>query len=110
MKDSVLCLTWQDNNTVQLMTTVHSSSDMKASDLIFKTKCHGIPAESTATRVETPLFYELPSVYTHSQPYIEQGLPFPTAVQQYNKHIGGSDSNAQERAYYSSETHSFHYW
>ena len=66
---------------------------MKVSDLIFKTKCHEIPAESTATRVENSLFYELPSIYTHSQLYIEQKLPFPTAVQQYNKYIRGSDSN-----------------
>lgn len=91
------------------MTTVHCPSDFEAYDLVSKTKRHGIPAESAITRVKTPS-YILPSVYVHSQPHIEQGIPFPTAIQQYNQHMGESDSNAQVRAYYSPETWSFRYW
>ena len=110
VEDSVLCLAWQDNNTVQLMTTVHTPKDMEASDLLPKSKRHGIPVNSSHIRAKNLSFYTLPSVFSHSQPCIEQGLPFPTAVRQYNKNMGGSDGNAQVRAYYSSETRSFCYW
>ena len=97
--EDVLCLAWQDNNTVQLMTTVHTPSEMEAYDIVSKTKRHGIPAKTSIERARNLSFYTLPSVYANSQPYIERGLPFPTAVQLYNKHIGGSDGNAQARAY-----------
>ena len=49
---------------------------------------HGIPAESSTERARNPLFYSLPSVYAHSQPYSERGLSFPTSVRLYNKHMG----------------------
>ena len=89
----VLCLTWQDNNTVQLMSTVHSFSDFKVCDLVSKIRYHGISAESVIIRVKTSSFYGLLSVYAHSQSYIKHGLLFSTAVWQYNWHIRGSDSN-----------------
>ncbi|SLM34182.1 PiggyBac transposable element-derived protein [Lasallia pustulata] len=108
--EEVLCLAWQDNNTVQLMTTVHTPADMEAYDILSKNKRHGIPAEASTTRARNLLFYTLPSVYAHTQPHIEQGLPFPAAVRQYNKHMGGSDGNAQGRAYYSPGTRNVRYW
>ena len=108
--EDVLCLAWQDNNTVQLMTTVHTPSEMEAYDIVSKTKRHGIPAKTSIERARNLSFYTLPSVYANSQPYIERGLPFPTAVQLYNKHMGGSDGNAQARAYYGPETRCFHNW
>ncbi|SLM35791.1 PiggyBac transposable element-derived protein [Lasallia pustulata] len=106
----VLCLAWQDNNTVQLMTTVHTPGNMEAYDMLSTKKRHGIPAEASTIKVKNLPFYTLPSVYAHTQPYIERGLPFPTAIRHYNKHMGGSDGNAQGRAYYSPETRSFRYW
>ena len=108
--EEVLCLAWQDNNTVQLMTTIHTPNDLKAYNILFKNKQHEIPIDTRTIRVKNLSYYTLSSVYAHSQLHIEWGLPFPTAVQLYNKHIGGSDSNAQSRAYYSPDTHSFHYW
>ena len=69
--NDVLCLAWQDNNTVQLMTTIHTPNKMKDYDIVSKTKRHGIPAKSSTERARNSLFYSLPSVYTHSQPYIE---------------------------------------
>ena len=106
----VLCLAWQDNNTVQLMTTIHTPDDLEAYDMLFKKKRHGISADAQTIRVKNLSYYTLPSVYAHSQPHIERGLAFPIAVRQYNKHMGGSDGNAQGRAYYSPGTRSFRYW
>ena len=108
--EEVLCLAWQDNNTVQLMTTVHTPSNMEAYDILSKNKRHGIPAEVSTIRIKNLSFHTLPSVYAHTQPCVERGLSFPTAVRQYNKHMGGSDSNAQGRAYYSPGTRNVRYW
>ena len=108
--EEVLYLAWQDNNTVQLMTTIHTPNDLEDYNILFKHKQHGISADASIIRAKNLLYYILPSVYAHSQPYIERGLPFPTAVQLYNKYIGGSNGNTQGRAYCSPDTRSFHYW
>ena len=42
----VLCLVWQNNNTVQLMITVHIPDDLKTYDMLFKKKQHGISADA----------------------------------------------------------------
>ena len=58
----VLCLAWQDNNTVQLMTTIHHPSEMRDYDIVSKTKRHGIQVESSTERARkgvlrnTPLY------------------------------------------------------
>ena len=42
-------------------------------------------------------------------PKIQQP-PMPSLIRDYNLHMGGSDRNAQQRAYYSSQRPSDRYW
>ena len=42
VNDSVFCLAWQDNNTVQLMSTVHGPEDMKKMEYRDPKTRHGI--------------------------------------------------------------------
>ena len=90
------------------MTTIHSPNEVEISDILPANQRHGIPTDVVTNRVNK--LFNLPSVFAHSQPVIELGLPFPMPIRQYNRHMGGSDSNAQTRAYYSPETHFFRYW
>ena len=56
--EEVLYLAWQDNNTVQLMTTIHTLNDLKAYNILFKDKQHEIS-------IDTRIIYEH-SVYRNS--------------------------------------------
>ena len=89
----ILCLAWQDNNTVLLMTTAHSVGEAKEQYPRDPKKRHKIP--DTA--------YE----WVNGQ----QQLMFPKPVIDYNKHMGGSDGNAQQRACASPAPHrDVRYW
>ena len=78
------------------MITIHISDDLKAYDMLFKKKQHEISADAQTIKVKNLSYYTLPSVHAYSQSHIEQGLAFPIAVRQYNKHMGRSDDNTQE--------------
>lgn len=85
VQDEVLCLSWQDNNTVLFMTTAHSEEEARSWLPKDIKKRHGIPSNSG--RVMDG----------------KQALPFPKTVCDYNTNMGGSDGNAQQRAYYTAE-------
>lgn len=88
----VLCLVWQDLGTTQMMTTVHSVEDIEISEFILSQKRRSIPLDSV---IETPESNKV--------------LPIPLPIREYNKHMGGSDANAQCRSYYSANTRCFRY-
>lgn len=50
--DEVLCVVWQDLNTVQLMTTCHTLKEVNEHQLINGLKRNGIPLQS---RISAPL-------------------------------------------------------
>lgn len=60
--DNVLCMTWVDMNTVQLMTTAYNASDISTPYFLPPRRRHGIPENSIQT---IPLPY-LPSVVAHT--------------------------------------------
>ena len=78
----ILCMAWVDLNTVQCMTTVHTEEEMQRP--VFKNAKRRRGVSGTAIS------------------HIDgaEKLPFPTPIVDYNKHMGGSDGNAQQRAYY----------
>ena len=86
--NEVFCLTWVDNNTVQLMTTAYSISDIDNTHYLHPNKRHQIRANSVK-KVPRPY---LPSTTAHST-LIDQsdrmGLPLPSPIRQYNLHMGG---------------------
>ena len=73
----ILCLAWQDNNTVLLMTTAYSVKQAREAYPKDPKKRHQIPDSS----------FE----WVNGQ----QRLMFPEPVVDYNKHMGGSNGNAQ---------------
>ena len=89
----ILCMAWVDLNTLQLLTTVHTIEDLKTSFYKNSRRHHGIPAKSR--------------VFVDDE---EEKLPFPMPIVEYNQHMGGSDGNAQQRAYYSSQRSDRRYW
>ena len=89
----MLCLVWQDLGTTQIMTIVHSVQDIEKSEYISHQKRRGIPTNSTVTTLDG-----------------SEVLPIPLPIREYNKHMGGSDANAQCRSYYSADTRSVRYW
>lgn len=80
-------------NTVQYITTMHSIEEMKKVELKSVERRHGIP-KSSYQRDENG----------------DLKLPFPMVVTEYNTHMGGSDGNAQQRSYYSSQRMERRYW
>ncbi len=96
VEDKVLCISWQDNNTVLFMSTAHTVEQAEWS--VFKDlNCRkGIPDESGVWIDEKET---------------EKGLLFPVPINDYNTHMGGSDGNAQQRAMYTAEHHhDVRYW
>ena len=91
VRDEILCMSWQDHNTVLFMTTAHTIEDAQ-SDVLKDIDCRkGIPLSS--------------SVWVDTEEKAKKGLPFPTPINDYNSHMGGSDGNAQQRATYTAEHH-----
>ena len=88
----ILCMAWQDNNTVLLMTTAHSLEEAKEQSPKDPKKRHCIPDKSFEWADE------------------EKHLMFPRPVIDYNKHMGGSDGNAQQRACGSPLHRDLRYW
>lgn len=89
----ILCLAWQDNSTVLLMTTVHDVQEAQQQYPRDPKKRHQIPNDS----------YEWING--------EKKLMFPEPIIDYNKHMGGSDGNAQQRATGSPAKHrDVRYW
>jgi hypothetical protein len=92
--DQILCMAWQDNQTVLLMTTAHTIDEAKSNYPKDPKKRHNIP--NTA-----PVWVE-----GQERPR----LLFPLPVTDYNKHMGGSDGNAQQRACASPTHRDVRYW
>ena len=94
VKDEVVCMAWQDNNTVLLMTTAHSIADATKEFPRNARSRHQILKNSFKTGQNDTEF-----------------LPFPGAILDYNANMGGCDGNAQQRANYSpAERKSYRYW
>ena len=89
----ILCIAWVDLNTVQFMTTVHTIEDLKTSFYKNSRRRHRIPANSRVIVDDE-----------------EEKLLFPMPIVEYNQHMGGSDGNAQQRAYYSPQRSNRRYW
>jgi hypothetical protein len=88
VNNHVLCMAWQDNNTVLLMTTAHWSEE----------------AQKIVPR--DPRFrHHIPEDFVQLDSENNQILPFSRAVVDYNLHMGGVDGNAQQREHYSSAKH-----
>ena len=107
--DDVLCMVWVDLNTVQLMTTAYSLSDVETSDFLSPKKRHGIPKNSI--KQITPPY--LPSIAAHTVTFgsdVSEGLPIPYPIREYNKYMGGSDGNAQQREVYTLDRRFSRYW
>ena len=77
-KDQVLCAAFQDNFTVQYFITIHTPQDFDEKFYKDSVKRKGISSKNIHL----------------------EGLPFPKSIRQYNKHMGGIDSNAQMRVVY----------
>lgn len=93
LDQQILCLAWQDNSTVLLMTTAHSIEEAQRQYPRDPKKRHHIPNDS----------YEWSNG--------EKKLMFPEPIIDYNKHMGGSDGNAQQRASGSPAKHrDVRYW
>ena len=88
-----LSLTWQDNNTVMMMTTAHTVEESWITQPFDPRRRKDIPHTS----------YGL-------SPDGGSCIAFPKPVVDYNKHMGGSDGNAQQRAEYSDDHHSDRRW
>ncbi len=86
--EDVLCMAWVDLNTVQYMTISHSIDEMKI--VVYKNvRCRNEVLKSV----------------------IRDGkLTFPAPIVEYNQHMRGSNENAQQRAYYSSQRLDSRYW
>lgn len=105
----VLCMAWVDLNTAQLMTTAYGISDVKTSCFLSPKKRSGIPGN--AVQVIPPSY--LPSIASHSRidpASFNMGLPVPYPIRQYNKYMGGSNGNAQQRATYTLNRRSSRCW
>ena len=85
-------MAWVDLNTVQYMTTVHTPDEMKVSIWKNAKRRHGISKTAISHVDGVPK------------------LPFPAPIVEYNSHLGGSDGNAQQRAYYSPHRSDRRYW
>jgi hypothetical protein len=83
----VLCLAWQDNNIVLLLSTIHSP------DTFVSTKRKRPAATSTNAAIARAPFRD----------EVEKNLAIPTAINDYNHYMGGVDIANQYRASY--ETH-----
>ena len=93
--DEILCLGWQDNNTVLLITIAHTAADAAASE-VRSSQCRYRIPENTAIPTGDPG---------------QKGLQFPILIVDYNKYMGGSDGCAQQRAMYTAERHhDVRYW
>ena len=90
----VLCFVWQDLGTTQIMTTVHSASNLEKLEFIPKEIRQGIIPNDSMLQLTNG----------------NMALPIPFPIRKYNKHMGGSDANSQCRSYYSADTCSFRYW
>jgi hypothetical protein len=97
IKDKILCIAWQDNNTVTALLTVHTVHQ-ETNWVTHKWKC---PAK-TSTNITT----------THKpfkgQPTAE--LKIPRLINDYNHHMGGVDITNQLRAVYESHHKAQHSW
>ena len=88
----ILCMAWVDLNTVQYMITVYTPDEMKVSIWKDAKRRHGI-SKTAISHVDGV-----------------SKLPFSALIVEYNSHMGGSDGNAQQRAYYSPHSSDRRYW
>ena len=93
--DEILCMGWQDNNTVLMMSTAHTATEAADSEFRSIQRRHGIPEKSAVSTGHPG----------------EKALEFPIPIVDYNKHMGGSDGCAQQRAIYTAARHhDVRYW
>ena len=77
--NEILCLGWQDNNTVLMISTAHTAAQAASSELRSVQRRYGIPEKSAISMRDAG----------------QKGLKFPIPIVNYNKHMGGSDGCAQ---------------
>ncbi len=85
---TTVCMAWQDNNTVLLMTAAHWPEEAQK-----------IVPRDLRSR------HHIPEDFVQLDSENNQIFPFPRAVVDYNLHMGGVDGNAQQREQYSLAKH-----
>ena len=94
VKNHALCMIWQNNNTVLLMTTTHWSE--KAQKIVLK---------------DLRFRHHISEDFVQLDSENKQFLPFSRAVMNYNLHMGEVDENAQQREQYFFVKHRcWRYW
>lgn len=97
MDDEVLCMVWQNLNTVQLMTTCHSLEEINKNQLIRGLKRNGILLQSQISAPSSEV-----SDMQNQNSQGSKNLPLILIpICDYKKNMDGSDGNAQIRQYYS---------
>lgn len=84
--DKTMCMAWQDNNTVLFMSTTHSIASRDDSCMKATEHCNNVPKDAEIWVDEE-----------HS----EKTFNFSLLINDYNMHIGKSNSCAQQCSYYS---------
>lgn len=90
IRDEIMCMAWQDNNTVLFMSTAHSVEDTHNSELKALERRINLPKDA--------------GVWVDDK-HTRKALDFPLPVNYYNTHMGGSDGCAHQRSYYSASLH-----
>jgi hypothetical protein len=93
----VLCIGWQDNNIVTMLSTVHTVH--KESDLVSCKRKRPGPRSTNANIARKPF---------GDKPVKE--LKIPKIMDNYNHHMGGIDIANQYRASYHTQRRSLHNW
>lgn len=90
IQDEIMCMAWQDNNTVLFMNTAHSIADVHDSKLKALKQHSNIPKDA--------------GVWVDNA-HTKKALNFPLPIDDYNTHMGESDGCAQQRSYYLASRH-----
>ena len=106
--DNVLCLAWVDNNVVQFLTTGHDRQHAEEAVVWMSAKKRvGIPDDCAQKTSVSVSFSENNQKMKIAWKW---SLPKPACVDEYNRHMGGVDRNAQMRASYHCRRKSVKYW
>ena len=96
--NGVLCLSWVNNSSVQFMTISYSVKNLSKIYYIYTQQQNGKPESLIVS-----IYFLLIAAHSTFLPF---RLPVPAPIYDYNFHIGGSDGNAQQKAYYLSNQRS----
>ena len=100
--DEILYLNWVDNSPIQFMTTNHLIENFSKIHYIYARQQNGIPES-----LIVPTYLSLIAAHLI---FLLFGLFVPAPIHDYNLHMGEFSGNAQQKAYYSSNQRSDHYW